>query len=147
VADTASLMLEHLSSGTYALIFIAIAYIVSLVRDWRPIRTLRDENKELRRELNKLQAKYADLEKKYDELGKSRDFQAAFEPIIRSIDQARDAASHEHKDLHAAFVQHEQREAQAWSEITRGLAANTSVLAALAAGINAGTLAEPQSSS
>jgi biopolymer transport protein ExbB/TolQ len=126
--------------GDFALLLVALAYVVSLVRDWRPIRALRDENKDLRTAFTELQRKYDDLEKRYIAIEKSRDFQAAFEPLARAIDQARADSSHEHERRLTAFSALEERSEQAWTEITRGLAANTSALGALAAGINAGTV-------
>lgn len=132
--------MTHVGASEIVLVFIGLAYVVSLVRDWRPIRTLRQENSDLRTALTELQRKYDDLEKRHLMLEKSRDFQAAFEPLARAIDQMRADSGQEHEKLLTAFADHEQREAGAWSEITRSLAANTSALAALAAGINAGTI-------
>jgi len=128
------------NATTVVLLFVALGYVVSLVRDWRPIRTLRQENADLRAALADLQSKYDDLEKRYATIEKSRDFQSAFEPLARAIDKARTDSSQEHAKLLDAFAAHERSEEQAWTEITRGLAANTSALAALAAGINAGTV-------
>lgn len=130
-----------------ALLFIAIAYAVSLLRNWRPIRALREENSDLRATVAQLQhsngvleKKYADLEHKYEILAKSRDFQSAFDGAMRAIDQTRADSTHEHERMLAALVALEERSEAAWTEITRGLSANTSVVAALAAGINAGTV-------
>jgi phage shock protein A len=130
--------MQHVGASEIVLFFLGLAYVVSLVRDYRPIRALREENRDLRVALGELQRKYDELEKKYVTLEKSRDFQSAFEPLSRAIDKARSDGSHEHEKLLTAFSEHERREEQAWAEITRGLAANTAALGALAAGINAG---------
>lgn len=126
------------NATSLVVLFIALGYVVSLVRDWRPIRTLRQENSDLRASLADLQRKYTELEQKYTAIEKSRDFQSAFEPLARAIDKAHTESLAEHERLLAAFMDHERREEKAWTEITRGLAANTSALGALAAGINAG---------
>jgi len=130
-------------------VFLVAAYIVSLVRDWRPIRSLRDENRDLRATLDEQGKRFAALEKKYDELSskyaaleKSRDFSAAFEPLSRSIEKSRTDANSEHVRMLAALDSLERRSEEAWAEIARGLAANTAVISTLAAGINAGTLKE-----
>lgn len=130
-----------------ALLFVALAYAISLLRNWRPIRALRDENSDLRATITQLQQanheldrKYTELEHKYQTLEKSRDFQTAFDGALRAIDQTRSDSSHEHERMLVALNALEERSEQAWTEISRGLAANTSALAALAAGINAGTV-------
>lgn len=76
----------------YIPVFLAIAYLVSLLRDWRPIRSLREENRELRRQVdeqgekyNELERQHRELEVKYQALEKSRDFEKAFEPLARAI--------------------------------------------------------------
>lgn len=129
-----------------ALLFIAMAYAISLLRNWRPIRALRDENSDLRATIVELQRangdlerKYTELEHKYQTLEKSRDFQTAFDGALRAIDQTRADSTHEHERMLAALSALEERSEKAWTEITRGLAANTSALGALAAGIYAGT--------
>lgn len=130
-------------------VFLVAAYIVSLVRDWRPIRSLRDENRDLRATVEAQSKRYDALEKKYDDLAgkyaaleKSRDFSSAFEPLSHAIEQSRKDANAEHERMLAAIDAIERRSEEAWSEITRGLAANTAVISTLAAGINAGTLKE-----
>ena len=130
-------------------VFLVAAYIVSLVRDWRPIRSLRDENRDLRSALDEQTKRYNVLEKKFDDLAskyalleKSRDFASAFEPLSRAIDQSRKDANAEHERMLAAIDGIDRRSEEAWSEIARGLAANTAVISTLAAGINAGTLKE-----
>ena len=47
--------------GDVALLLVGVAYVVSLFRDWRPLKTLREENAQLRAAFNDLQAKYDDL--------------------------------------------------------------------------------------
>ena len=132
-------------------VFLVAAYIVSLVRDWRPIRSLRDENRDLRATLEEQSKRFASLEKKYDELSskyaaleKSRDFSAAFEPLAHAIDKTRADANSEHVRMLAALDSLERRSEEAWAEIARGLSANTAVISTLAAGINAGTMREPK---
>lgn len=130
-------------------VFLVAAYVVSLVRDWRPIRSLRDENRDLRATVEAQSKRYDALEKKYDELAgkyasleKSRDFSSAFEPLSHAIDRLRVDANSEHEKMLAAIDGLERRSEEAFAEITRGLAANTAVISTLAAGINAGTLKE-----
>lgn len=131
----------------YVPLFLVAAYVVSLIRDWRPIRSLRDENRDLRATLDEQTKRFAALEKKYDELAskyalleKSRDFSAAFEPLAHAIERSRQDANTEHEKMLAAIDGMERRSEEAWAELTRGLAANTAVISTLAAGINAGTL-------
>lgn len=133
-------------------VFLVAAYIVSLVRDWRPIRSLRDENRDLRAALDEQSKRYDALERKYDELAgkyaaleKSRDFSSAFEPLSHAIDRSRKDANAEHEKMLAVLDGFERRSEEAFAEITRGLAANTAVISTLAAGINAGTLKERRS--
>lgn len=130
-------------------VFLVAAYVVSLVRDWRPIRSLRDENRDLRASLEEQSKRYDALEKKYDDLAgkyavleKSRDFASAFEPLSHAIERSRKDANAEHERMLSAIDAIERRSEEAWGEITRGLAANTAVISTLAAGINAGTLKE-----
>lgn len=130
-------------------VFLVAAYIVSLVRDWRPIRSLREENRDLRSSLEEQSKRYDALEKKYDDLAgkyavleKSRDFSSAFQPLAAAIDRARHDSNTEHERMLAVIDGLERRSEEAWAEIARGLAANTAVISTLAAGINAGTLAE-----
>lgn len=130
-------------------VFLVVAYVVSLVRDWRPIRSLRDENRDLRASLEEQTKRFNALEKKYEELAgkyaaleKSRDFTAAFQPLSAAIDRSRADANTEHEKMLAALDSLERRNEEAWAEIARGLAANTAVISTLAAGINAGTLKE-----
>ena len=132
-------------------VFLVAAYIVSLVRDWRPIRSLRDENRALRAALDEQTKRYNALEKKFDELAgkhavleKSRDFAAAFEPLAHAIERSRKDANSEHERMLKAIDGIDRRSEEAWAEIARGLAANTAVISTLAAGINAGTLKERQ---
>jgi hypothetical protein len=56
-----------LSVSDYALIFVAIAYTVSLVRDIRPIRALRKENADLRGQLADCQRDLDETKRKLDE--------------------------------------------------------------------------------
>lgn len=130
-------------------VFLVVAYIVSLVRDWRPIRSLRDENRDLRSALDEQTKRYNALEKKFDELAakyalleKSRDFASAFDPLSAAIDRSRKDAHAEHEKMLSVLDGVERRSEEAFAEITRGLAANTAVISTLAAGINAGTLKE-----
>lgn len=55
-----------LSPAWIALGFAAIAYLVAQVRDYRPMRTLRQENKDLRDDLDKAKKRISDLEKDRD---------------------------------------------------------------------------------
>ena len=128
-------------------VFLVVAYVVSLVRDWRPIRSLRDENRDLRASLEEQSKRFAALETKYDELSrkyaaleKSRDFSSAFQPLSAAIDRSRADANAEHEKMLAAIDVLERRSEEAFTEISRGLAANTAVISTLAAGIHAGTV-------
>lgn len=49
------------------------AYVMSLVRDWRPMKALRKENKDLRDDLDKANLKIHDLEVKVEDLEKRTD--------------------------------------------------------------------------
>lgn len=137
----------HLSVGDDALIIAVVAYVVSIVRDWRPIRALREENRDLRATLeqqeqryNALEHRYSELERKCAFLEKSRDFGTAFEPLSRAIDQARADSTHEHEKILGAL----EAVVGQLGELAKGLASNSAVTAALAAGINAGTVAPHQ---
>ena len=128
-------------------VFLVAAYVVSLVRDWRPIRSLRDENRDLRASLEEHSKRYDALEKKYDELAgkyaaleKSRDFSSAFQPLSVAIDRSRKDANSEHERMLSVIDSLERRSEEAWAEIARGLAANTAVISTLAAGIHAGSV-------
>lgn len=133
----------HGSLTDYALLLIGLAYVVSLLRDWRPIRSLRSENRDLRGALEQsdrrcaaLETRCAELEGKCAALEKSRDFQTSFAEVVRAIDQARADTTHEHEKLLGALdgIVHE------LGELGKGIAQNTAATAALAAGINAGTV-------
>jgi biopolymer transport protein ExbB/TolQ len=138
---------SHISVGDFAFVLIAAAYILSIIRDWRPARTLRDENREVRAEREKLQHQYDELLKKYNEiearcaqLEKSRDFHEAFQESLRAIDQARADASHEHERILNAIEAKQEAEKKAWEQLTQTLAAVSTGVTALAAGINAGAI-------
>lgn len=45
-----------------AFLFVAAGYVASLVRDWRPMKSLREENRDLRNDLNRASARIAELE-------------------------------------------------------------------------------------
>ena len=49
-------------------VFAGLAYFVSLVRDWRPMRTLRDENRGLREDLDNAAKRIAHLEAEVERL-------------------------------------------------------------------------------
>lgn len=116
-------------------IFAAITYVVSVMKDWRPIRTLRRENADLRSMLTELERKYEDLSKRYELLEKTRDFQASLAPVATLVEHGLTVSTEERKRIMDAIEQHEQRETKAWREITAGLGANTRVLEHLAAGL------------
>jgi septal ring factor EnvC (AmiA/AmiB activator) len=129
-----------LSVSDYALIFVAIAYTVSLVRDIRPIRALRKENADLRgqladcqRDLDETKRKLDEQSQRFEVLEKSRDFKAAFDESLRALENARAATSAEHQGI-----------ATVLGQVERGLAAKTAVISTLAAGINAGTFPPAQ---
>lgn len=116
-----------------------VAYIASQVRDFRPIRTLRRENADLRAMHDALEGKYNELSRRYDDLAhryglleKSRDFQASLAPLAASIEHAFEISTQERGRILAMVEQHETREQEAWKEITSGLASLTSVLTAVA---------------
>src|SRR4051812_694073 len=52
---------------------VALAYAVSLIKDWRPIRTLRTENRQLRSDLSTAEAKIQALESEVRTLQKATD--------------------------------------------------------------------------
>lgn len=54
----------------------AIAYVVSLARDWRPVRTLRAENRDLRQMLEVAEKKISALEAQVKSLEKATDLSA-----------------------------------------------------------------------
>ena len=54
----------------------AAAYVMSLIRDWRPMKAMRQENKELRTDLDEARAKIHDLELKVEDLEKRTDLTA-----------------------------------------------------------------------
>jgi uncharacterized protein YlxW (UPF0749 family) len=51
----------------------AIAYITSLLRDWRPMKALRNENRDLRDDLTRAQVRIDDLENEVDTWKKRTD--------------------------------------------------------------------------
>lgn len=51
----------------------ALAYVASLIRDWRPMKALRAENRELRNDLDEARVKIHDLEVKVEDLEKRTD--------------------------------------------------------------------------
>ena len=125
-----------------------LGYLVLQVKDFRPVRQLRQENHELRTQYDDLSQKFDDLKRHYDELEhryvaleKSRDFQASFDLSIRAIDEARASAATEHAGLMTALEKHGEEELKAWMALQREMAANTAVLSTMAAGIYAGALA------
>jgi uncharacterized protein YlxW (UPF0749 family) len=54
----------------------AAGYLTSLWRDWRPMKAMRAENKELREDLNTANGKIRDLEVKVEDLEKRTDLTA-----------------------------------------------------------------------
>lgn len=62
-----------LSVAEVAALCIGAAYAMSLVRDWRPMKAMRQENKDLRADLNTANRKIHDLEVKVDDLEKRTD--------------------------------------------------------------------------
>lgn len=65
-----------LSVAEVAALCIGAAYAMSLVRDWRPMKALRQENKDLRDDLNTANGKIHDLEVKVEDLEKRTDLTA-----------------------------------------------------------------------
>lgn len=135
------------SIGDYAFLLIAAAYIISLFREWRPARTLREELREARAQCDEAEKKSAELEKKLDDIEKryvilerSRDFTQAFEPMERTIGQARLDASAEHKEIVAALDNLARSVRDGISDIVKNLSSNTTATGILAAGVNAGTI-------
>lgn len=141
----------HISIGDYAFLLVATAYIISLFREWRPARALREELREARAQCDEAERKCADLEKKYDDLEKrytvlerSRDFTQAFEPMERTLAQAGKDASAEHKEIVAALDNLSQSVKDGIAEVVKNLSSNTAATGILAAGINAGTVPPSQ---
>lgn len=58
------------------ILVIGVGYVASLVRDWRPMKALRQENKDLRHDLNLANGKIHDLEIKVEDLEKRTDLTA-----------------------------------------------------------------------
>ena len=56
-----------------ALFAVAVAYAISLIKDWRPIRTLRAENRQLRDDLSAAETKISDLEGEVRKLQRATD--------------------------------------------------------------------------
>ena len=56
-----------------ALFAVAVAYAISLIKDWRPIRTLRAENRQLREDLSAAETKISDLEGEVRKLQRATD--------------------------------------------------------------------------
>lgn len=89
----------------------AIGYVVSLIKDWRPIRTLRTENRDLRQELEKAQKTIADdgkkieaLEAKVADLEKKTDYEVYAERSARDHKAILDAVNEQTRQLHANTV-------------------------------------------
>lgn len=129
--------MAHISLTDLAILAGVVVYVILQVKDYRPIRALRQENSELRKENDELRQRLDALERKYDTLEKSRDFDAAFKRSLMAIENAEKQATREHERLLETIKQHSDAEKEAWAELSRGLAANTTALAALAAGIHA----------
>lgn len=88
-----------------ALILGGVAYIASLLKDWRPIQHLRKENDDLRATLERqqhlydeLNEKYADLKTKYEKLEASRDFQKAFSEVVVALHEVVTAQQQMHDE-------------------------------------------------
>lgn len=124
---------SNVSLTDFVLILVAIGYVTMLLKDWRPIKSLRAENKELRSDCERIQGeleqerrKYTDLEHRYDELKKTRDISVAIESITNLIASATKQMESEHLRL-----------VDSMREIEKGLASNTTALTALAARLHA----------
>jgi uncharacterized protein YlxW (UPF0749 family) len=65
---TAAVILFGLSITEAAALIVGAAYVTSLIRDWRPMKAMRNENRELRADLNAANEKIHDLEVKVHEL-------------------------------------------------------------------------------
>lgn len=115
---------------------LVISAVWAAAKAWRERAEARsDEATQLAGELETRQAENQKLHERLSALEKSRDFVAAFEPLTRAIDQARADSTHEHEKLQAGLSE----VVTALGEIAKGLAANTGVTGALAAGIHAGS--------
>jgi hypothetical protein len=78
-----------LSFSEAALVIAGIGYVVSLAKDWRPVKTLRAENRELRELLTGAQQKITDLEGKVKLLEGATDLsvlQAEHKRIAETLD-------------------------------------------------------------
>lgn len=62
-----------LSVVEIAVILAGAGYVVSLIKDWRPVRTLRSDNHELRKQLGEAERKIAGLEAEVRSLQKATD--------------------------------------------------------------------------
>jgi hypothetical protein len=122
---------------------LVIGAVWAAAKAWRERAEARSDeatqlSAELAEEREQKQAQKAENQKLHERvlaLEKSRDFVAAFEPLTRAIDQVRADSTHEHEKLQAAL----EEVVGALGEIAKGLAANTGVTGALAAGIHAGS--------
>lgn len=62
-----------LSIAELALIVGALAYVTSILRDWRPLRSMRAENRELRTDLNSAYGRIEELESEVKDLKSATD--------------------------------------------------------------------------
>jgi len=134
----------HFSLADVALGLLALGYLVTLIKDYRPIKALRAENIELRKTFADLQDRYnettaqlADALKKIEVLEQKTDFSANFSVVHELIKSGTERMLHDHEKILSAITEHGREEKEVWVEVNRGLAANTAVLSTLSAGLTA----------
>lgn len=137
---TFALIGAHLTIGDFGFLLIGVAYLISIVRDWRPVRQLREENRELRAERDDDRKKLEAQEQRIKTLEESRDVARALVPLERALDQARSDMSHEHEKIILHLDALSKGVETGITELVKGLSGNTAVTATLAAGINAETV-------
>ena len=77
------------SISEVVIIGIGVGYVVSLVRDWRPMKALRQENRDLRDDLDAANKKIADLETEVGNLKKATDLTALHQGQTATVDALR----------------------------------------------------------
>jgi len=66
-----------------------LAYVVAQVRDYKPNRRLREDNADLRHDIDDLQKRYDDVVTENQRLRHSRDFEQALAAAIQAIGDSR----------------------------------------------------------
>lgn len=89
----AAVDLFGMSLGELAIIAVAVGYVASLARDWRPMRSLREENRGLREDLDAANRKIQTLEAKVDELEGRTDLTRIAEAMQLVVTELRQLSS------------------------------------------------------